>query len=54
MAVTKSEGKIFAIGGSDEMPSDNRLKSVEVFSPDLNTWSSLPDMKEQRSDAGIS
>jgi len=52
VAVTKSEGKIFAIGGSDEMPSDNRLKSVEVFSPDLNTWSSLPDMKEQRSDAG--
>lgn len=52
VAVTQTNGRIFAIGGSDEMPSDTRLRSVECFSPILNTWSSLPDMREQRSDAG--
>jgi len=52
VSVTQSNGKIFAIGGSDEMPSDTRLRSVEYFSPSCNTWTSLPDMKEQRSDAG--
>lgn len=48
VSVCTSNEKIYAMGGYD---GHSRLKSAEVYSPDTNQWTLLPDMNVRRSDA---
>lgn len=52
MGVTTLNGLIYAVGGSDGSGEETRLKSAEKFDVHNNVWIQMPNMREQRSDAG--
>jgi N-acetylneuraminic acid mutarotase len=48
-----SDGKIYAIGGSDTSLSYSQLNTVEVFDPGTNTWSTVAGMSAGRLAPGV-